>query len=57
MLRHDLIEKTEEFIKRKFDEGEYFSTHPEDKAYRLEHTYRVANIGRKIAEEEGFDET
>ena len=57
MLRRDLIEKTEEFVKRKFDEGEYFSSHPEDKAYRIEHTYRVANIGRKIAEEEGFDET
>ena len=57
MLRRDLIEKTEEFVKHKFDEGEYFCSHPEDKAYRLEHTYRVANIGREIAKEEGFDET
>ncbi|MBR4768695.1 MAG: HD domain-containing protein [Lachnospiraceae bacterium] len=31
--------------------------HSEDKAYRLEHTYRVANIGREIAAKEGFDET
>ena len=27
------------------------------KAYRIEHTYRVANIGRLIAVKEGFDET
>ena len=52
----EMIAKTEEFLKNKFDEGVYFSTHEYDKTYRLEHTYRVANIGRKIAEEEGFNE-
>ncbi len=51
------IRKTEEFLKRKFDYGEYLAAHPEAKAYRLEHTYRVANIGRQIARKEGFDET
>ena len=51
------IKKTEEFLKQKFDASEYLSAHPEAKAYRLEHTYRVANIGRQIAAKEGFDET
>ncbi|MBR4232108.1 MAG: HD domain-containing protein [Oscillospiraceae bacterium] len=35
----------------------YLSAHPEAEAYRLEHSYRVANIGRQIAANEGFDET
>ena len=57
MLNRELIRKTEEFLKQKFDEAIYLNEHPEDKAYRLEHTYRVANIGREIAAKEGFDET
>lgn len=57
MLNRELIRKTEEFLKQKFDEAIYLNEHPEDKAYRLEHTYRVANIGRQIAAKEGFDET
>ncbi len=51
------IRKTEAFLRGKLDSGVYLSSHPEAKAYRLEHTYRVANIGRKIARREGFDET
>ena len=57
MLYRELIKKTEEFLKQKFDQSIYLSKYPEDKAYRLEHTYRVANIGREIAAKEGFDET
>ena len=57
MMKMELIRKTEAFLKEKFDEGRYFSAHPLEKAYRLEHTWRVANIGRKIAAAEGFDET
>ena len=57
MLKQEWIKETEAFLKRAFDESIYFSVHPEDKAYRLEHTYRVANIGRQIALKEGFDET
>ena len=57
MINRESIAKTEEFLKQKFDSGLYFATHPDAKAYRLEHTYRVANIGRQIALEEGFDET
>ena len=57
MLNKELVRKTEEFLKRKFDGANYLNANPKAKAYRLEHTYRVANIGRKIAISEGFDET
>ncbi len=57
MLNREIIRKTEEFLKRKFDEAGYLNAEPGAKAYRLEHTYRVANIGREIARQEGFDET
>ena len=57
MLDREKVRKTEEFVKSRFDAGNYLSAHPEAKAYRLEHTYRVANIGRQIAAKEGFDET
>ena len=49
------IKKTEEFLKNQFEEGEYFKLHEDEKRYRLEHTYRVANIGKEIALKEGFD--
>ena len=55
MLNHEWIRKTEEFLKEKFDNATEFEQ--EDLPYRLEHTYRVANIGREIAAKEGFDET
>ena len=57
MLDRALIEKTEAFLKQKFEASTYLNEHPEAGAYRLEHTYRVANIGREIAAREGFDET
>lgn len=57
MMNRELVRQTEDFLKRKFEGGAYLTAHPEAKAYRLEHTYRVANIGRQIAQKEGFDET
>ena len=54
---NDLIEKAEAFLKQKYNESIYLSAHPDAKAYRLEHSYRVSNIGRRIARQEGFDET
>ena len=57
MLNREMIEKAEAFLKRKFDSAVYLNEHPEAKAYRIEHTYRVANIGLEIARKEGFDET
>lgn len=57
MINRELIEKTESFLKQKYDESKYLNEHPDAQAYRIEHTYRVANIGREIAQKEGFDET
>lgn len=57
MLNRKLIEQTEAFLKQKFDAAGYLNEHPEAKDYRIEHSYRVANIGREIAQKEGFDET
>ena len=57
MLDRERIEKTEAFLKQKFDAALYLNAHPDAKAYRLEHSYRVANIGLEIARKEGFDET
>ena len=55
MLNHELIKKTEAFLKEKFEHATDFEQ--DDLPYRIEHTYRVANIGREIALKEGFDET
>ena len=55
MIHHELIKATEEFLKQKFEHATEFEQ--PDIAYRIEHTYRVANIGREIALKEGFDET
>ena len=57
MLNREMIAKTEAFLKQKFDSAIYLNQHPDAKAYRLEHSYRVANIAREIAQAEGFDET
>ena len=55
MMNYEWIRKTEAFLKDKFDHATEFEQ--PDIAYRIEHTYRVANIGREIALKEGFDET
>ena len=57
MENREWIEKTEAFLRERFDASEYLNAHPNEKAYRLAHTFRVANIGRQIARGEGFDET
>jgi uncharacterized protein len=49
------IEKTKAFLLQKFDENPYFLEHPEAKAYRWEHSMRVANLGEEIAQAEGLD--
>ncbi|MBO4869940.1 MAG: HD domain-containing protein [Clostridia bacterium] len=57
MMNADLINRTIRFLYEKFDGSEYLTENPERKIYRIEHSFRVANIGRQIAEKEGFDET
>ena len=56
-MNREIIGRTEAFLRAKFEDSAYLSAHPEAKAYRLEHTVRVANIGLSIARSEGFDET
>lgn len=51
----DNIEKTKAFLIQRFDENPYYIDHEDEKAYRLEHTMRVANLGETIARAEGLD--
>ena len=51
------IARTEAFLKKTFAESTYLKDHPAERDYRLEHSYRVANIAKRIAEAEGFDGT
>ncbi|MDR7856658.1 HD domain-containing protein [Tissierella sp.] len=52
----DNIIKTIDFIKEQFNMSEYMSRNPKDKKYRLEHTIRIANIGKEIAMKESLNE-
>ena len=56
-MNDDLITKAEAFLKAAFTESPYLSACPTDRDYRLEHSYRVANIAKNIAEAEGFNVT
>lgn len=56
-INNEFIEKSEKYLKNTFDSSKYLTDHPSDKEYRLQHSYRVANIGKIIAEKEGFDVT
>lgn len=56
-MNHNRITKTEAFLKETFAASAYLAAHPSKKDYRLEHSYRVANIAKTIAEAEGFDVT
>lgn len=50
------ITKAIEFLKEQFEKSEYMSKNEKSKQYRIEHTMRVANIGKEIATKEGLDE-
>ena len=52
-----MIKKTEAFLKETFEASTYLQNNPTERDYRLEHSYRVANIAKAIAETEGFDVT
>ncbi len=56
-MNRELIEKAEAFLKETFAASSYLQANPTDRDYRLEHSYRVANIAKAIAEAEGFDVT
>lgn len=50
------IEKAIKFLREQFEKSNYMSQNEKSKQYRIEHTMRVANIGREIALKEGLDE-
>ena len=53
----EMISKIEAFLKDTFAESSYLQAPPTARDYRLEHSYRVANIAKAIAEAEGFNVT
>ena len=55
MRAKNCVELAKDFLKRKFDESEYFADKKSERDYRFEHSVRVANIGKIIAEKEGMD--
>ena len=56
-MNTEMITKTEAFLKETFAASTYLQNNPTERDYRLEHSYRVANIAKAIAEAEGFDVT
>ena len=56
-MNRELIVRTEAFLKETFANSTYLQNQPAEAAYRLEHSYRVANIAKGIAQKEGFDVT
>lgn len=56
-MNTDLTARAETFLKEAFSSSAYLQEHPGERDYRLEHSYRVANIAKTIAEREGFDVT
>jgi len=56
-MNREIIAKTETFLKDTFNGSAYLKANPADLDYRLEHSYRVANVAKLIAEAEGFDVT
>lgn len=57
VTNREMIAKTEAFLKDTFATSTYLQNNPTDRDYRLEHSYRVANLAKAIAEAEGFDVT
>ena len=55
MTDEEKIRKTACFLKEKLAENPYYSSHESAYRYRIEHSHRVAKIGRTIAEKEGLD--
>lgn len=47
------ITRAIEFLKEQFEKSDYLSKNEKSKHYRIEHTMRVANIGKEIAIQEG----
>ena len=53
----ELTRQTEAFLNNTLASSSYLQNHPSERSYRLEHSYRVANIAKAIAQAEGFNVT
>ena len=51
-MDENLIRQTEIFLQETFHASPYLQEHPAEKDYRLEHSYRVANLAKDIALQE-----
>ena len=56
-MHTETVIKAESFLKETFAASTYLQANPTERDYRLQHSYRVANIAKAIAEAEGFDVT
>lgn len=57
MMEWEWIHRTEAFLQQSFAESRWLADKSDARSYRLEHSYRVANIGWQLARAEGFNET
>ena len=56
-MDENLVRQTEIFLRETFHASPYLQEHPAEKDYRLEHSYRVANLAKDIALQEQQDVT
>ena len=56
-MDENLVRQTEIFLQETFHASPYLQEHPAEKDYRLEHSYRVANLAKDIALQEEQDVT
>lgn len=50
------VQRTQDFLRERFEQAAFFRANPADRAYRWEHSIRVANLAARIARAEGLDE-
>ena len=50
-----MIDAAIKHLRKVFDDSEVFKDHEKEKMYRIEHSLRVANLGRQIALQEGYN--
>lgn len=56
-MENEILTKAEAFLRNTYAKSKYMQENPADYNYRLEHSYRVANIAKEIAQAEGFNVT
>ncbi len=56
-MNNEMITRTEAFLREAFAASSYLHDNTAARDYRIEHSFRVANIAKRIALSEGFDVT